>query len=159
MSDEPSPAKLTDEFSSKASDPRAESHMSHEHHRKSLRQHRADLHGHGKNHSDRHKDSEPDGHSNGSDHEDHHPTHVATDVTPAHDDGARLGVGKLLLLVCVAQLMVILDITAVNVADRDEPSDRSPAPAAAVTDSRAACGVRRREDHRRRRGEDIASVR
>jgi hypothetical protein len=28
MSDEPSPAKLTDEFSSKASDPRTESHMS-----------------------------------------------------------------------------------------------------------------------------------
>ena len=37
-------------------------------------------------------------------------------LTPAHRAHARPGAGRLLLLVCVAQLMVILDITAVNVA-------------------------------------------
>jgi MFS transporter len=45
-----------------------------------------------------------------------HHTDGANGVTPAHRGHARPGAGRLLLLVCVAQLMVILDITAVNVA-------------------------------------------
>jgi EmrB/QacA subfamily drug resistance transporter len=116
MSDEPSPAKLTDEFSSKASDSRTESRMSHAHHRRSLRQHLTDLHGHSKNHNHRHHDSEAHGHSNGSGREVRHDTAAAAEATPAHGTHARPGTGKLLLLVCVAQLMVIVDITAVNVA-------------------------------------------
>ena len=56
MSDEPSPAKLTAEFSSTTADSRTEPRMSRTHHRKSLRQHLADLHGHGK--SPGHKDSD-----------------------------------------------------------------------------------------------------
>ena len=64
----------------------------------------------------RHHDSEHHGHSDGSGHGHRHHTDGATDVTPAHRAHARPGAGRLLLLVCVAQLMVILDITAVNVA-------------------------------------------
>ena len=114
MSDEPSPAKLTAEFSSTTADSRTEPHMSRTHHRKSLRQHLADLHGHGKSPS--HKDSELHGHTDGSGHRHRHHTDGAADATPAQRAHARPGAGRLLLLVCVAQLMVILDITAVNVA-------------------------------------------
>ena len=88
--------------------------MSRAHHRKSLRQHLADLHGHGK--SPGHKDSELHGHTHGSGHSHSHHTHGAADETPAGRAHAHPGAGSLLLLVCVAQLMVILDITAVNVA-------------------------------------------
>lgn len=88
--------------------------MSRTHHVKSLRQHLADLHGHGESHS--HKDCEVHGHTDGSGHRDGHHTHDAADVTPARHTHARPGAGRLLLLVCLAQLMVILDITAVNVA-------------------------------------------
>src|SRR5205807_6672914 len=55
-------------------------------------------------------------HSDGSGNVNHHNTDGAADVTPAQRAHARPGVGNVLLLVCVAQLMVILDITAVNVA-------------------------------------------
>jgi EmrB/QacA subfamily drug resistance transporter len=91
-------------------------HMSHTHHRKSLRQHLADLHGHGKNHSHRPNDSESHGRSYAADPGGRHHARAAVDVTSAHRAHSRPGIGKLLLLVCVAQLMVILDITAVNVA-------------------------------------------
>ncbi len=94
--------------------------MSHPHHRKSLRQHLADLHGHGKNHShghhDSHHDNASDGHSDRPDHRNSHHTDAAPGATPAHRAHIRPGAASLLLLVCVAQLMVILDITAVNVA-------------------------------------------
>ena len=66
MSDDPSPAKLTAEPSSTTADSRTEPHMSHAHHRRSLRQHLADLHGHGK--SPGHNDSELHGHTDGSGH-------------------------------------------------------------------------------------------
>ena len=114
MSDEPSPAKLTAEFSSTTADSRTEPRMSHTHHRMSLRQHLADLHGHGK--SPGPKDSELHGHTHGSGHPHRHHTHGAASEAPARRAHARPGAGRLLLLVCVAQLMVILDITAVNVA-------------------------------------------
>ena len=90
--------------------------MSHTHHRKSLRRHLADLHGHRSDHSHGHDDNESHGQSNGSDRGDRHHGELAAETLPAHAAHARLGAGKLLLLVCVAQLMVILDITAVNVA-------------------------------------------
>jgi EmrB/QacA subfamily drug resistance transporter len=89
--------------------------MSHAHHRRSLRQHLADLHGHRNDHSHRPNDSESHEHSNGSHRGDHH-SEVAAGVTAVYAAHAHRGAGKLLLLVCVAQLMVILDITAVNVA-------------------------------------------
>ena len=84
--------------------------MSRTHHRKSLRQHLADLHGNGN------QDSELHGHTHGSGHPHARHTEGAADKTPARRAHARPGAGRLLLLVCVAQLMVILDITAVNVA-------------------------------------------
>ena len=90
--------------------------MSHTHPRKSLCQHLADLHGHGKNPGHPHHDREHRGHSDGSGHGHRHHTDGATDMTPAHRAHARPGAGRLLLLLCVAQLMVILDITAVNLA-------------------------------------------
>jgi len=90
--------------------------VSHAHLLKSLRQHLAGLQGHGKNLGDPHHESGRHGHSDGSGHGHRHHTGGATDVTPGHRAHSRPGAGRLLLLVCVAQLMVILDITAVNVA-------------------------------------------
>ena len=114
MSDKATQAKLTDVISSTSPDSRTEPHMSRTHHRKSLRQHLANLHGHANSPS--HDASELHGHTHGSGHRHRHDTHVAAEATPAHRVHARPGAGRLLLLVCVAQLMVILDITAVNVA-------------------------------------------
>jgi EmrB/QacA subfamily drug resistance transporter len=90
--------------------------MSHAHPFRSVRQHLAALHGHGKNPGDPHHDSRHHRHSGASGHGHRHHTDGATGVTPAHRAHGRPGGGRLLLLVCVAQLMVILDITAVNVA-------------------------------------------
>jgi EmrB/QacA subfamily drug resistance transporter len=90
--------------------------MSHAHPLKSLRQHLAALHGHGKSLGDPHHDREHHSQSNGSCHRHRHHTDGATDGERAHHAHARPGAGRLLLLVCVAQLMVIVDITAVNVA-------------------------------------------
>jgi hypothetical protein len=90
--------------------------MSHAHPFKSLRQHLAAVHGHGKNLGDPHHDSGHHRYSDGSGHGHRHHTDGATGMTPAHRAHARPGAGRLLLLLCVAQLMVILDITAVNVA-------------------------------------------
>lgn len=45
-----------------------------------------------------------------------HAPHDAVDVTPADPGHTKTSLIRLLLLLCVAQLMVILDITAVNVA-------------------------------------------
>src|SRR5450755_3662280 len=116
MSDEPTPDKLRDEFSSKASDSRTEPRMSGTHHRRSLRQHLAALHGHDRINSHGHNDSKSDGRSDSPGYGHRHHTDGAADATPAHRAHARPCPGRLLLLVCVAQLMVILDITAVNVA-------------------------------------------
>ena len=90
--------------------------MSHTQHRRSLREHVADLHRHGKNHDHPDNGSDHHGHSDRSGHGTSHHTDAAAHATHAQRAHARLGVGRLLLLVCVAQLMVILDITAVNVA-------------------------------------------
>jgi EmrB/QacA subfamily drug resistance transporter len=90
--------------------------MSDTHHRQSLREHLAQLHDHGKNHSDPRNDSEHHAHRDGSGHVNRRNTDRAADVKSVHRAHSRPGIGKLLLLVCVAQLMVIVDITAVNVA-------------------------------------------
>lgn len=89
--------------------------MSATHHRRSLRQHLADRHGHDRN-GPGHTDSKSHGHGECFGHGHHHHTDRLADARPAKRTHGRPGAGRLLLLVCVAQLMVILDITAVNVA-------------------------------------------
>jgi hypothetical protein len=56
--------------------------MSGTHHRRSLRQHLADLHGHSKNPGHVHNDSEPHGHGDGSGQRHRHHTDGAAGATP-----------------------------------------------------------------------------
>jgi EmrB/QacA subfamily drug resistance transporter len=92
--------------------------MSPAHHLRSLRQRLAELHGHRNGHSHGHRPDhrESQSHGDAADRQDRHHVRASPHGRTAHRAHARPGAGKLLLLVCIAQLMVILDITAVNVA-------------------------------------------
>ena len=116
MSGDPSPAKLTDEPSSTTSDSRTEPHVPHTSPQVPPPTPRRPPRPWQEPRPPATTTANTDGHSDGSGHGHRHHTDGATGVTPAHRAHARPGGGRLLLLVCVAQLMVILDITAVNVA-------------------------------------------